>query len=552
MKKKEIYEGVVEKIEFPNKGIVMVEGQEQPVIVKNTIPGQQVRFQINKLKKGKAEGRLLEVVKKSPMEIASPCPHFYICGGCNYQSLPIVEENKLKEAQVRELLEKYFTEETQVEPILNSPVSKAYRNKMEFSFGDEIKDGPLALGMHKRWSHYDIVNVEQCQIVDEDFRMILKATKQYFEKENLPFYHKMRHTGYLRHLLVRKGMMTGEILVDLITTNEYNREEKVWSMLLKKLPLNGNIVGILHTHNDSVADVVKDEGTTILYGQDYFYEKLLQLQFRISPFSFFQTNSKGAEVLYEKVREYVGSTKDKVVFDLYSGTGTIAQIIAPVAKKVVGVEIVPEAVEAAKQNALFNHLPNCSFIPGDVLKVIDEIEEKPDIIILDPPRDGIHPKALEKIINYGVSHMVYISCKPTSLERDLAVLTKAGYEMIKICPVNQFPGTVHVETVVLLSYKKIEEHVKLSYEPEQKPSTHFRDATYEEIKSWVLEHYEFKVSSLYIAQVKDECGLGKRENYNKSKKKDAKVPLCPENKKEAIKAALEYFEMISDWKKMPE
>lgn len=226
-----------------------------------------------------------------------------------------------------------------------------------------------------------------------------------------------------------------------------------WTEKLVSLPLDGRLAGILHTENDSLADVVQSDATHILYGQDYFYEELLGLRFRISPFSFFQTNSLGAEVLYGTARGFVGDTKDKVVFDLYSGTGTIAQILAPVAKKVVGVEIVEEAVRSAQVNARLNGLENCEFLAGDVLKVMDELQDKPDLIVVDPPRDGIHPKALGKIIDFGVDRIVYISCKPTSLVRDLVVLQDRGYRVEKVCGVDMFPGTGNVETVVELSRK---------------------------------------------------------------------------------------------------
>ena len=254
--------------------------------------------------------------------------------------------------------------------------------------------------------------------------------------------------------------------MDLVTTTQIvEGEEEVllagWKEALCAAAYRGTLTGVLHTRNDSVADTVTNEGTDVLFGQDHFYEELLGLRFQITPFSFFQTNSLGAEVLYETAREFIGDAlpsgadadvaeHGKVVFDLYSGTGTIAQMLAPVAKKVIGVEIIPEAVEAAKENARLNSLTNCEFIAGDVLKVIDEIEEKPDYIVLDPPRDGIHPKALEKIIRYGVPQMVYISCKPTSLARDLEVLQARGYEVKKVCCVDMFPATVHVESCVLL------------------------------------------------------------------------------------------------------
>ena len=460
MKKGEIYEAVVEKIEFPNKGILHVE--EEKVIVKNAIPGQKVRFVINKKRNGKCEGRLLEVLEASPLEQSEDaCPHFGVCGGCLYQSLPYEEQLKIKEEQIKALLDS-VCKSYEFEGIKGSPISDCYRNKMEFSFGDEYKGGPLALGMHKRGSFYDIVNTPQCQIVHEDFRKILTATLEYFTEKGMGYYRKLQHEGYLRHLLVRRAVKTGEILVALVTSGQTGaagmpeslEAEKVlleeWKETLLALKMEGSFAGILHIRNDTLADVVQSDETTVLYGKGYFYEELLGLKFQITPFSFFQTNSLGAEVLYETARGYVGETKDKVVFDLYSGTGTISQIIAPVAKTVVGVEIVEEAVGAAKENAEANGLHNCEFIAGDVLKVIDEITEKPDLIILDPPRDGIHPKALDRIINFGVDYLVYISCKPTSLVRDLVILQERGYKLERAVAVDMFPATANCETVAKL------------------------------------------------------------------------------------------------------
>lgn len=462
MKKGEIYEGIVEKTEFPNRGIIKAE--DRRVTVKNALPGQKIRYRLKKLRKGTGEGLLLEVLEPSPVETEPVCPHFGSCGGCIFQSLPYEEQLRLKESQLRELLDAAVQEPYAFEGVKESPRRLAYRNKMEFSFGDAFKDGPLALGMHKRGGFYDIVTTDCCQIVDGDYRRILACTLEYFQEQGLPFYHRLRHTGYLRHLLVRKGARTGEILVDLVTTTRLaegqeaggvsEREmETAWAERLRALELDGRIVGILHTYNDSLADVVQNDRTEILWGRDYFYEELLGLRFKISPFSFFQTNSLGAEVLYSTAREYIGETKDRVIFDLYSGTGTIAQILAPVAAKVVGVEIVEEAVEAARVNAQLNGLSNCSFIAGDVLKVVDELQEKPDLIVLDPPRDGIHPKALQKIIDFGVERIVYISCKPTSLARDLELLQGRGYRVEKAVGVDMFPWTGNVETVALLTRK---------------------------------------------------------------------------------------------------
>lgn len=453
MKKGQVLEGIIEKVEFPNKGIVSVE--DRKIIVKNGVAGQKVSFQINKIKKGKAEGRLLEILEKSPIEVESTCPHFGLCGGCTYQNMPYEEQLKMKAEQVTGLLKPGYN----FDGIKASPNQFAYRNKMEFSFGDEYIGGPLALGMHKRGSFYDIVSVTDCQIVDGDYRAVLQCTLTYFREQKASFYHRLRHEGYLRHLLVRKGQNTGEILIALIASTQEERDLSGWVerllALQKRDDFAGKIVGILHTKNDSLADVVQSDETIVLYGRDYFYEELLGMRFKISQFSFFQTNSLGAEVLYETVRDYIGNLsddgkKDKVVFDLYSGTGTIAQMLAAVAGKVVGVEIVGEAVEAAKVNAELNGLHNCEFIAGDVLKVLDDITDNPDFIVLDPPRDGIHPKALLKICDYRVPRLVYISCKPTSLARDLAVLEENGYRVERVGCVDLFPGSFHVETIVLL------------------------------------------------------------------------------------------------------
>ena len=564
MKKGQVYEGVIESVEFPNKGIVNVSQEDRCVIVKNGVPGQKVRFSVNKVKKGKAEGRLLEVIEKAPQEIEPACPHFGQCGGCTYQKLPYEEQVKLKESQVKSMMDEAVDGDYIWEGVLESPVKSEYRNKMEFSFGDEYKDGPLALGMHKRGSFHDIVNVCDCQIVDGDYRKILACTLECARKSGLPYYHRMRHDGYFRHLLVRKAVKTEEILIDIVTASEEGFDSKPkefldkWAAALQALELTGKIVGILHTKNDSLADIVKDEGTEVLFGQDYFYEELLGLKFKITPFSFFQTNSLGAEVLYEKAREYIGDTNEKVVFDLYSGTGTIAQILAPVAKKVVGVEIVEEAVEAAKVNAKLNGLDNCTFWAGDVLKVIDELGEVPDLIMLDPPRDGVNPKALMKILNFGVDRLVYIACKPTSLARDLEMIQGRGYKVEKIACVDLFPNTVHIETVVLLSHKKPDGHINVKVEfgegegkvpldniakraEEYKPKER---VTYKMIKEYIEAKYGFKVHTAYIAEVKRDLGLPMYDAPNavEELKQPRKHPTA--EKVEAIKDALQHFEII--------
>ena len=579
MKKGQVYEGSVVRVDFPNKGIVCV--GEETAVVKNSLPGQKVKFSVNKVRKGKAEGRLLEVTEKSPLETGRTCSLFGLCGGCTYLSLPYEEQLKVKEEQVKRLLDSVLNKQEEAwafEGIKGSPKAYEYRNKMEFSFGDEYKDGPLALGMHKRGSFYDIVTVADCEIVDADYRLILQIVRDYFAREKVSFFHRMSHEGYLRHLLVRKASRTGEILVALVTTSQdpWQGETAVEGSLdvdalitgFKDLLLSleqdrklaGKFAGILHITNDSIADVVQSDRTELLYGQEYFYEELLGLKFKISTFSFFQTNSYSAEVLYQTARDYVGDLggSDKTVFDLYSGTGTIAQLMAPAAGKVIGVEIVEEAVEAAKKNAAANGLDNCEFIAGDVLKVLDEVEEKPDMIILDPPRDGIHPKALPKIIAYGVDHIVYISCKPTSLVRDLEVFLENSYRVDKAVAVDQFPWTANVETVVLLSHKKPDGHINVKVEfgegegkvpldniakraEEYKPKER---VTYKMIKEYIEAKYGFKVHTAYIAEVKRDLGLPMYDAPNavEELKQPRKHPTA--EKVEAIKDALKHFEVI--------
>ena len=561
MKKGQIFEGIIEKVEFPNKGKVYVPEEDRYVIVKNGIPGQKVKFIVNKFKSGNAEGRLLEVLEKSEKETRTPvCSIFPACGGCMYQTMSYEDQMQMKGEQVREILEsamapgKTFT----FEGVKASPKEFGYRNKMEFSFGDEYKDGPLSLGLHKKGSTYDVLTASDCKLVHQDMNKILMCVLEYFQNLGASYYKKMQHIGYLRHLLLRRGDTTGEILINLVTTTQEDYDLTPLVEQLLTLQLEGKIVGILHILNDSLSDVVQSDETKVLYGQDFFYENLLGLEFKITPFSFFQPNSRGAEVLYTIVRDYIGDIHDMTVFDLFSGTGTISQVLAPVAKEVIGVEIIEEAVEAAKENAARNGLENCRFIAGDVFKVLDDIEEKPDVIVLDPPRDGIHPKALPKILDYGVDTIVYISCKVTSLARDLAMFQARGYEVVKAVAVDQFCETVHVETVVLLSHKKPNGHINVKVEfgkgegkvpldniakraEEYKPKER---VTYKMIKEYIEAKYGFKVHTAYIAEVKRDLGLPMYDAPNavEELKQPRKHPTA--EKVEAIKDALKHFEII--------
>ena len=379
------------------------------------------------------------------------CTAFGRCGGCRYGSEPYAAQLAAKEQELMKLFRTVLPEEFfacgAYEGMLGSPCQRGYRNKMEFSFGNESKDGPLTLGLHRKGSFYDIIPVPDCLIAPADFGRICAAVQEYFREKGVPFLHKRTHQGSLRHLVLR-GSLDGSLLVNLVTVSNF-RPEPDFAERLLALPLEGRITGILHTENDSRADAVIPEKVNLLWGEDHLTERVLGMDFRISPFSFFQTNTRGAEVLYGKAREYIGSTAGCTVYDLYSGTGTIAQVLAPAAKEVIGVEIVEEAVAAARENAALNGLSNCSFLAGDVLKVLDSMTEAPDIIVVDPPRDGVNPKALSKIMNRGAGQLLYISCKPSSLVRDIPALRLGGYEAQRLCFVDMFPNSANCEAICL-------------------------------------------------------------------------------------------------------
>ncbi|MFI3231334.1 MAG: 23S rRNA (uracil(1939)-C(5))-methyltransferase RlmD [bacterium] len=457
----------IEKNEFPNKGIGYY--GDKKVSVKNTITGQKVRIQLKK-KKQKYEGRLLEILEKADYEITPACKSFNICGGCTYQNISYEKELEIKKNNVLEILARANIKDFEFLGVSRNPDIAYYRNKMEFSFGDngkiEGQESELSLGMRKRNTNYEVVTEYDCNITSSDVMKVVKCVLEYFNKgdnnnnnNKEKFYHKMRKTGALRHLLVRQAKFTGEMVVSLITTSELSTELETLTNNLLELNNNikGEIVGISHIVNDGVADAIKVDKFNNLYGRDYFYENLLGLKFKISLFSFFQTNSSGAEYLYSIVRDFVGNIDNQIVFDLYCGTGTIAQIVAQNAKKVIGIEIVEEAIESAKENAKLNNINNCEFIAGDVYKTVESLNQdednKPDVIILDPPREGINPKAISKISNFGAKKLVYISCKASSLANDLPAFIEQGYKVTKIQMMDMFSRTYHIETVVELIKK---------------------------------------------------------------------------------------------------
>ena len=383
------------------------------------------------------------------------CRDSKLCGGCSYQGVPYEEQLKNKEGETKSLLDRKdirYGEFIEIEP---APDRFGYRNKMEYTFGDMEKGGPMTLGMHRKKHFMSIVTVDECQLVHEDFNRVLRAVLDFVSSRGYSHYHKKTHKGLMRHLILRRGVRTGELLVNVVTSSEEGFDEEAFTSMILSLPLENRVAGVLRTINDRLADAVYCDEPRVLYGRDYYEEEIMGLKFKVSAFSFFQTNVEAVEKLYSYAIGLIDDFESKKVFDLYCGTGTISQAMAKSAGEVVGIEIVEEAVRAAEENAAYNGIENCRFISGDVFEVLDSLpeNEKPDVIVVDPPRVGISANALDKIIGYGVDQIVYISCNPKSLAENLYYMQYYGYEVRLVKPFDNFPGTKHTEAVALLSRK---------------------------------------------------------------------------------------------------
>ena len=446
MKRKDIIEFEIGSMEFGGESSTLI--GKRKVKMKGGITGQKVKAIVKKARSEKAEVKLLEVVENSSIETEETCAHFGQCGGCSILSVPYEKQLEIKSEQVLKLFEEQDIRGFEFLGIEGSPDERVYRNKMEYTFGDEVKGGPLTLGMHKKGRHLDIITVDDCRLVDEDFIKVLTSTVEYFGQKELPYYRINSHQGFLRNLVVRKGVNTNQLMVNIVTTTQIDFDMTEYKDMILNLGTKAEVVSILHTINDGLADAVNCDELRVLHGRDYIEEVVLGLRFKISPFSFFQTNTKGAEKLYTIAREFVGDHEGKVLFDLYSGTGTIGQVMASAAKQVYGIELIEEAVVAANQNAKLNGLDNCEFIAGDVAKVVKNLEAKPDLIVVDPPRPGVHKDAIRDISGFGANEIVYISCNPRTLVLDLKGFEAYGYKVEKVKLMEMFPNPPHCESVV--------------------------------------------------------------------------------------------------------
>ncbi len=381
------------------------------------------------------------------------CKHYNKCGGCSIQHIPYQKQLEDKKENLLDIFLDKEIETDNFEGITASPDIFEYRNNMEFSFGDLEIGGELQLGMHPRGRRFDVVTVDGCLLVDNDFREILTTILQYCREQGFKKYHIKRRNGFLRNLVIRKGINTGEVIANLITTSQRNHDFSKLAEEIKTLDLKGKAVGFVQTINDNYSDQVSCDEMKIYFGRNYFYEKLMDKKFKVDSLSFFQTNTKGAEVLYKQAQEYIENAEDKIVYDLYCGAGTISQTIAEDAEHVYGIEIDESAVKNAEKNAAINGINNADYLAGDVLEVIDEIDKKANLIIIDPPRPGINPKALNKIAAKNADQILYISCNPKSLARDIKELEIHNYKLDKFKAVDMFPHTKHLEVVSLLSKK---------------------------------------------------------------------------------------------------
>jgi 23S rRNA (uracil1939-C5)-methyltransferase len=384
-------------------------------------------------------------------ESMGTCKHHEICGGCIYQGTPYEEQLRIKNDQIIKLLDKHQIDRGVYEGLVPAISIYGYRNKMEYSFGDIEKGGPLELGMHMKGRFMSVLTCDGCQIVPEDFNTVLEGTLRFCREKGYSFYHRKTHQGLLRNLVVRCGYKTGELLVNIVTSSEPGFDEPEYLGMLQSLPLQNELVGVIRTFNDSVADAVINEGTKILYGRDYYNEEILGLKFKVNAFAFFQTNIPAIERLYSEALALIPDIDEKTVYDLYCGTGTISQLMASKAKDVYGIEIVKDSVDAAIDNTVLNGITNCHYLCGDVKEMLDAVDEKPDLIVVDPPRVGIHDKAVDMLAGYGVDQILYISCNPKTMCMNLERFRTFGYLPVTMKAYDNFPMTKHVECVCLLS-----------------------------------------------------------------------------------------------------
>ena len=544
IKKNDCFTVSIEDMSEDGSGIGKLDGYIW--FIKDAVKGDVVEAKAMKMKKSYGFARLMRVITPSPDRIEPACPVARQCGGCQLQAMSYESQLKFKENKVYNNLRRIggFTDIPFL-PIMGMDEPWRYRNKAQFPFGRN-KNGEIVTGFYAGRTH-DIIPQEDCLLGVEENKKILESIKEYMIENHVAPYEEETHQGLIRHALIRKGFKTGELMVCVIINGKkLPHSEK----LVEKLCRFDGMTSISYSINTDKTNVILGKELVNLYGPGYITDYIGDVKYRISPLSFYQVNPVQTEKLYGTALEYAGLTGGEVVWDLYCGIGTISLFLAQKAKKVYGVEIVPQAIDDARENAKLNGLDNVEFFVGKAEEVLPEQYEKnkvyADVIVVDPPRKGCDEQCLNTIVTMAPKRVVYVSCDSATLARDLKMLCEKGYEVEKVRCCDMFGWTTHVETVVLLSKGEIDsKKVRVEFSLEDMDMSGFqKGATYEQIKAYVLEHTGLKVSSLYISQIKRKCGLDVGQNYNLSKKEDAKVPQCPPEKEAAIRDALKYFQMI--------
>ena len=516
------------------------------VFVKDAVIGDTVTAKIMKAKKNYGYGRLMEILNASPYRVEPVCPSARQCGGCQLQAVSYEEQKVFKEKKLRGHLERIggFTN-LPMEPLIGMDEPYHYRNKAQFPVGRN-KEGKIVTGFYAGRTHAIIEN-RDCALGIPENKDVLDRVIAHMEKYNIAPYDEATGKGLVRHIFVRYGFFTGELMVCLIINGQdlpHQRE------LVEKLCEIPGMTSISLNMNKKRSNVILGDKVKTIWGKEYITDKIGDISYEISPLSFFQVNPQQTWKLYSKALEYADLHGEETVWDLYCGIGTISLFLAQKAKFVRGVEIVPAAIEDAKRNAQINHIENVEFFVGKAEEVLPREYEKngvyADVIVVDPPRKGCDEMLLKTILKMQPKRVVYVSCDSATLARDLRFLCDNGYELKKVCGVDQFPQTVHVETVVLLSKGEVDsKKIRVEFSLEDMDMSEFQDgATYTQIKDYVLEHSGLKVSNLYISQIKRKCGIEVGKNYNLPKSEDSRQPQCPPEKEKAIREAFKYFGMI--------
>ena len=540
--KNQVYEATITDYTAEGQGVAHVQGCA--VFLPNAIAGERVRLRIEKAQKTWAAGKIVEILEKSPHRVNRECPVAKLCGGCDFWHMDYAEETRLKAERVKTCLNRLAGEALTEVPILAAPDCHGYRNKAQYPVA--AKKGRAYAGFFRAGTH-DVVENRRCLILPPETDAVKDAVMDYVNQFRVSVYNESSHTGLLRHIYVRRGAVSKQILVCLVCNGE--KLPKVDALLSRLQRIPGFTTLVLSVNTKKGNAVLGDKFVT-LYGPGYIEDTLCGLNFRLSPRSFYQVNHHQAQRLYETAISLAGIAKEDTVLDLYCGVGTITLAMASAAGKVIGVEVIPQAVEDARDNAHRNGIENAEFFCGDAGQAALELEKngvRPDVVVVDPPRKGLNADTIEALSRMAPRRIVYVSCDPATLARDVALLKQRGYTLQSATAADLFPRCAHVETVVLLSKGEIDsKNIRVEFSLEDMDMSEFQDgATYPQIKAYVLEHTGLKVSSLYISQVKRKCGLEVGKNYNLPKSEDARqAPTCPQEKEDAIREALQYFGMI--------